>query len=504
MNDPHRFFDAERTVRENARQDDLVLEGVARREVKDARDRWLLGVSEAPNEGPVQVFPPAVYALPALARKVLTPQLVADLEQLLEDLRRLNDGVQGIPAQVAMLLLAADEEALHLRARFRAWAEAYVAARLAKPSVRDRHPVSRFKRLYLELLPWLEEVATRQRSAHYVSMGEVLDYIPWLIFQATWADRLVLDFREGPPHFRWRVEFDDPVSIRYCQELVRLYAWTGAGSLERALRAYERRGGRRLAAVEEAAAVDRVAALAAEIREVRPFVVSGHNPEKCHVEVAPGLWASWLWGGAQQLGIVPIHDDHRARLKEHRDGNFTTLLRVGQDGVLASEFTPWLDALDLPGGPALCLAVVEGLHARLLQVFDRVDLDAVYQRVREESRGQAGEAPPSQEALAGTFTVAEPSPPAAPVSSAEPVEPAPTPERPRVPTLRMERFLALLARLGCEVRQGKGSEVVVHRAGGKIARLGRHTRNPQVSSVLAQRVLHQVGVTLTEWLAVLE
>ena len=54
------------------------------------------------------------------------------------------------------------------------------------------------------------------------------------------------------------------------------------------------------------------------------------------------------------------------------------------------------------------------------------------------------------------------------------------------------------------ILQGKGSEVVAYRPGGRIARIGRHTRNREVPSTLVQRVLHLVGVTLGEWVRALE
>ncbi len=91
-----------------------------------------------------------------------------------------------------------------------------------------------------------------------------------------------------------------------------------------------------------------------------------------------------------------------------------------------------------------------------------------------------------------------------PVSPA--AEPSPTPvtaacARVRLPTLRLEPFLRLLERLGYEIRQGKGSEIVAYRpgTGARIARIGRHTRNREVPSALVQRVLQQFGVMLAEW-----
>lgn len=490
-----RLTEAERLARENVRQDQHVLDGVARRGgVKTARDRWVVD-SRRNEPRPVEVLPTEAYSLPSHARKILSPSTLTEIEAILADVRTANDEMLGVDVSVANLLLSDDELVLDVRARLRRWAQSYVSERLAKRSPRDAgDTVLRFKRIYYELLPSLEEIATREAGAHFVFMGEFIDYVAWLIFQGTWAHMLESDVTGSHLHGQFRLTAP-PEHGNFCMELVRLYAWPSADDVLRAVRAIHRRGP--LQPVRGAAARERLAALAAEIREVRPFVIGGHNPEKCSADVAPGLVASWFWGGSQQLGIVPLHDDPRRRVTEFRSRSFATTLRVRHDGVLASEFAPWINVDTIleaePDALAANLAFVEAIHGRLLEVFAKVDLNAAYGRVRDAAAGSAGDAAPTQEAVAATFVVAEP--------DVAQETPSPSLARPRVrvPSLRLERFLAILERLGCEVRQGKGSEVVAYRPGGRIARIGRHTRNREVPSTLVQRVLHQVGVTLAEW-----
>jgi hypothetical protein len=52
---------------------------------------------------------------------------------------------------------------------------------------------------------------------------------------------------------------------------------------------------------------------------------------------------------------------------------------------------------------------------------------------------------------------------------------------------------------GCEVRQGKGSEVTVYRQGGRIFTLGHHGSNDEVSSVMVKRLLKRLEIGLVEW-----
>lgn len=60
------------------------------------------------------------------------------------------------------------------------------------------------------------------------------------------------------------------------------------------------------------------------------------------------------------------------------------------------------------------------------------------------------------------------------------------------------KFLAVLLRLGCEVRSGKGSETTVYRFGGKKYRLGQ---NSKVGTVLVKEVLKRLGISHQEWFA---
>ena len=67
--------------------------------------------------------------------------------------------------------------------------------------------------------------------------------------------------------------------------------------------------------------------------------------------------------------------------------------------------------------------------------------------------------------------------------------------------IRVQRLLTVLSdRLECEVRQGKGSEIVVFRSGGHHFRLGHHKRNSYVPTTVIKNLLKHVGITFEQWL----
>ncbi|MDB4930241.1 MAG: hypothetical protein JWM10_2725 [Myxococcaceae bacterium] len=73
----------------------------------------------------------------------------------------------------------------------------------------------------------------------------------------------------------------------------------------------------------------------------------------------------------------------------------------------------------------------------------------------------------------------------------------------RVCGLRFDRLLRALVALGCEVRQGKGSEVNVYRRGGRIARVGHHHGNRALSPRHVRVVLDLLDLPVADLLAAL-
>jgi hypothetical protein len=158
---------------------------------------------------------------------------------------------------------------------------------------------------------------------------------------------------------------------------------------------------------------------------------------------------------------------------------------------------PW-EAPPLAGADALAgnAYVLELLHERLLRSYDRIDFDRIRRGLRKAPQAEDLE----DEAVALSCQDLAGSEAAAPGGGADaPAEARPSAPRRVRPPLRAARLLGVLERLGCEVRQGKGSEVTVFRAGGRQFTLGHHGQNPEVRWPVVKRLLSRVGVAPGEW-----
>ena len=493
--------EAERTARALQSQ----LAGMRERTLASGGLNWherrLMAESERLAQDPlVREHEPRCYAPPPVARKVLSRESLAELEQLLAIVKRANDEVTGLRASVARVMVEANGQAEEVRARFRAWADGYVAARLSKVHVRVELPIDRCARLVAELVPFLEGLAHSDASSHAVLMGEVARYVPWGFFQGTWAGQVARRYRGLT--LQLELDIEPELQAPAHQVLVRL-KWDRGEELAQFCRLF-RRAAPALPepGLEEGRA--RLAALAADVLEMRPFLLEADAQRLEHViQLGPDLFVGWHWV-EKTLGLVSVGESEDELHQGWRDGRLRMALSVGFDGRLRGGAIPWIDATSpsIRRGTALNLHLLEAIHARLFAVFDRLDLAAAFGRVKDEPTL-------TDEALALAWRF-RPRAAAEAAEEAEAVPPtgevAPRSSMPasRLGRLRMVRLLNVLeTRLGCEVRQGKGSEVVVHRPGGKIARLGRHTRNREIPTVLLRGVLERLGVSFQEWLAAL-
>jgi hypothetical protein len=489
---------AERLAEFVAEQDRAAAEKLKRRGGDNIRDQWVVQAVET-HDDTVVSQPAASYRLPSGVSRFLDRGLVEEMEQVLAEVQAANEGYVGLKTSVARIMASHDPLASDVTMRLRAWAERYVTARLARPNTRDRgDPVLKFRRLSMEeLLPFIDELGHVSSSVHNAFLGEVADYAAWLLHRATWAH--LLDYQTGQQASLtrpFRVLVADEGLRHYCQELAQLYLWQRADLWLRTCDVVHQ-GGVALPRMEATAARAELAARASDLEEMRPALLTC-NVKKTMVELAPNLLATWMWGGGTFLGVVPLSQSVRETLTSHQRSSYHAVLKLDQDGILSPDSFRWLDAEAAlhqePDSLSINLLVVDALHARLFEIYEKVDLSASFRRAREAAASET--AVLSDEDVAAVCQVA--------AAEEARTSPALTGPRPRIPTLRFERLVKTLRDgLGCEVRQGKGSEVVFFRPGGRIARVGCHRRNREVPSTLVKIVLDTLGVTLSEWVRAL-
>jgi hypothetical protein len=227
--------------------------------------------------------------------------------------------------------------------------------------------------------------------------------------------------------------------------------------------------------------------LADDLLEMKPLLIRGFRPERHVIEVARGLWGTFVWSVGDVSGFLVLGGTEDEVLKQLHSGHMHRAAALRLDGRFGATALPWIPVSDSHLG--WTVAVLEAVHAGLYSAYEKAD------------RGLA-QRTADRDAWTDSIDVA--------AACAELVMRAPETEadalevragrRHAVGAVRMGQLLRVLSsRLGCEVAQGKGSEVTVYRPGGKKFVLGHHHRNRHVPSHLVRLLLRKVGIAVEEW-----
>ncbi len=248
----------------------------------------------------------------------------------------------------------------------------------------------------------------------------------------------------------------------------------------------------------------RLADLADDIQQMRPYLVGAQRPKSNVVRIAADLWVTWayrIWCGGVFGAVVAAVTEEEAIHSAHT-GRGEMVAGVNGQGILCNYRHPWehLDRLNIPSVPcplAVNYVVLKAVRDKLYESFDKIDLDRV--RWRPKANAQAPEF--SDEAL--DWSVLDLATDYLAPKGEEDRQAVCEPIHRSIPKLRFSRLRRVLERqLGCEVRYGRGSEIVVYRPGGRHFRLGRHKADFTVHPWIIRDLLCRLCISPTQWLDV--
>lgn len=442
-----------------------------------------------PDHDPADYAPPAFLSLTA-------PELVPAWRVLLNEVREVNEEWVGVSVLGYQSYCACTADHLELERRIADWLGDYVRIRSDARHLCPRFPtpLHLFEKVTGEVAQLLRPHALRRGTLNAMFFNTGFAYARWLAYDLLLAplarrgeedglrdavflrrDEVILrDAIEIGDAHGWR---DDPLG-----DLARVVARTDPGLAER------------YAGVTDGEIRVRLADIAADIGLIRPYLVRNFNPAKA-VIAAAGVHAAWGFMCGRGIGRLILDADRGRLLRGAYGRTCHGLFAVTYDGLLAVPVRPWHTAADHPGADgirplAVNLALMERVHDRLLSFYDRIDQTRMHPRPVEAVPGDIEE----DFALAAACRAL--------AAGAAPAEPA---RGRRLPALRLRQFAGVLEeKFGCEVRGGKGSEVVVTRPGGGRTVLGRHKADPEYHPYAVRRVLGRLGIDPRAFIAAVE
>lgn len=445
----------------------------------------------------------SAYALPGVLSRFLKSELIEELTGLLASIRTINNQLTGMRISEAEVILTGDDRIKEIKRNLYLWADKYVSYRVGRTQDRDKDKVRQFQKIYEEFLPQLEQIAFLEKTAHRCFLSSLTDYLPWRLFHNTCRSLIEIE-KSSDWSGRFRILSLDMRTRAYLEHIVQIYQFTSENDLALILDHVNKCGnptcGNSKIQKHDQSITDHLAELAFEIQEMRPFLLHNFNPEKSIIKVTDDLYISWRWATGFGIGIVLVARSKEAMLVQLHKHASHTVLSLSDEGILQCGPLPWIDTFTLiekhDNSLSANLHIVELIHAKLFSLYDRVDRDAILNRMRNRTE-ERNESTLTDEEFAATCQILPESTEDLSLNQNDAIK-APT----RIlGGVRVQRLLSILeVQLGCEVRQGKGSEIVIYRQGGHHFRLGHHKRNPYVPAMVIKNLLKHVGINFDEWI----
>jgi hypothetical protein len=450
-------------------------------------DDWFIRKVQAQKE--------EFYRLSPEPRLFLGKELVREFEDILGQIRSLNDEFVGFRVSQVKFMLNGDPRVEQIRDQLRRWGEGYVQARLDRRNPKDQgQHYQQFFRIFYELPEELNRISWLEGSVHLTCLGELSLFLPWCLFQHVMERAQAAGLSPESPRNN-----DDWFLPPIQESLGGRLNWNREGDIGRTLEPIAAHFQEEF--LDRKTILQRLADMAADIVEMRPLLFRNFRPEKVRIPLAPGVAISWEWSQGEGIGQVPVGESPEDLLESLRTGKHQAALYLRSDGRLGNRFLPWLHVrydADLEVHQAN-LKVVEAIHQRLLEFWTPIDRNAVIEawRNRSSELTEVENEELEDAALAAmTYQLAEEEEPEC--------SPGEKPKQKRIPKMKALKLFSVLERhFGCEISSAKGSEKKVFRPGGRIYKLGWHEKNRVISSHQTRDILGRLGILVPEFLTVL-
>jgi hypothetical protein len=417
----------------------------------------------APSSAPPTVLPPteARYAVPPHFHKTVPADELVELHRLLAELRGLREQVVGLTSLEVLWLYGGHPAAIELANGFDRWTTAHLERRLRRRAHRNAGPggIDMFHEMASDFIAWLERLSRAPRSGHLAFLEWSVRRAYWEAFERTMGAELTWD-TYGLPLTMPSDTKDLLESLRFrhfrvTADVIRDSAWVGA----------DVRG----TGIEHRA---ELRGIAADLLEIRSLLIRYEGPAMRTVRLGPDHYAEWFWVPGRRSGMVAIKLVPTGMF-ESEPGTVPAVASIGLEGAPYPYSLPWLDLGD--DAARWAVGALRPLRHALVDVWMSV-------------QRPARNAVAVDELTEGEIVASA----CADLGAAETPEPG---AATRVPAVRTITLLALLERkFGCEIKQGKGSEITVYRPGGRKFTLPHHRRNAHFPSRFVRALLKAVGI----------
>ena len=433
------------------------------------------------------------YTLPSYASDIMPKAHFHEITDILFLVKELNDAYAGYNRIEIEITLNGDPLVLEIQQNFLQWVIKYYDHRLKKTNSKDRdNIVYKFYRIFNELFMWFFNFCNVRDSIHQQVLGESKQYIPWYLYQNTWANMLS---RSKDPQGKGDQIYSHGMfkeESLYCQQVISDFGFLSEGTLptyfEKITKSISIKKLKNSQSISEKLSL--LSVLASNLQEMRPFLIRNYKPSKSIISLAEDVYIGWDWWLYNQIGSIYTGESEKEIMAYIHKRGFRVPLRIDHSGILLNWKLPWekstsLDEINGCSPIDINIFILEAIHDKLYTFYKQINFKEVVRKFK--SNIQYGHFT-DRYVAASCHLIAED-------------ESVPT-NNPIliIKKLRSQQFFNLLEnKLRCEVQSGKGSEITMYRKGGRKFRLGHHKRNQYVSSIVIKNILNRLSITPEEW-----
>lgn len=473
----------------------------------DQVDQVLQTEGAVPRTERVESPPEELYRIPYFLPKTATAEECHALAGLLRKMWEINHAHVGERTRDVEAYLLLTGEDRPLLEGLRAWCRSYFGHRSERSRLTPQDHSDLFEmfwRLAKECDNIFYRFIERTGSLNYIFLEEIFSFTHWLLFERTWKENVeLIDGRVAIQTGR------NPETLHMCllvAEKRGFFRDSLAHFLAEARVSADRDSLKQLLETPADLLRVRLRAYVDDIMEMRPFL-QRFRPERFLVPLCDNRCMAWQWTLAPGLGSLMLGSAKEVT-EALRRRKASCVAYVNRMGLLIDLHRPWVTvgSMSTTGEDwalALNAYLLELIRDRLFKLYERIDFSRIRGTVHNAcSSPDLEELDDQTLALSCQDLAAGDKESAADAMLDESDSQVVARRKLRGRSLRAQRLLRLLSgKLGCEVAQGKGSEITLYRPGGRKFILGHHRTNATVPWQVVKGMLNRLGISHAEWFA---
>ncbi|PRM98009.1 hypothetical protein CJ667_04180, partial [Aliarcobacter cryaerophilus] len=423
--------------------------------------------------------------IPIDKSKILGKELYDRLNILLRKMVDINNKYVGQIVTSALINLSENKEYFSIRNEFLELSKEYCSKRISKINNKDKDQVDRYYRIYHEILPWFDQkISIRENTIFYSFIDLFLEYIPYFLYEHT---------------FKQYVEIKDRTSINLIGNIAlekrefiknQLYLYNFHQNFLKELLSLTNsiQLSSNLESLNKDELLKKVFELAQDIKWWGTFMSSSYKDSDNLIPIIKDEFdISWAWNFDNSIGFISFWFDNNELNKQLKKKRIFQVV-LNYDGVFEDKIRRWISTLNINNIDNLYalkinLFILEKIYSYLENIYNKIDHNKILNQFMNKHNNNLI-IEDEEKNIADLDDVKF--------------------DKNEIFTIKQSRLLIILKSIGCEIREGKGSEISIYKFGGKHYTMGHHKKDEYIYPPTIINILKTLNISPKDFMQCLK